>query len=103
MKYNIIGYITLVITCILLFIGFDSRGKEIATLESEKQVAISEKEKCYEQRKKDMEANRAAEENSANIIKQLRLEVAMANNTPTMDCYNSVIPSEYRKLLDQLK
>ncbi len=103
MKYIIIGYISLVIMCILLFIGFDSRGKEIATLESEKQIAISEKEKCYEQRKKDMEASKSAQISSSEIIKKLRLEVARLNDNDVVDCYHDVMPDQYRELLEQLK
>ena len=91
-KYLLIACAVLGAMCAFLYSGYDNRGKEIARLET--QIKALEMEK---------EGYKNAQVSSSEIIKSLRLEVAKLNNKPAVDCYNSPMPDEYRKLLGQLK
>lgn len=91
-KYLLIACVVLGAACAFLYNGYEGRGKEIARLETQIKALETEKE-----------GYKNAQVSSSEIIKNLRLEVAKLNNKPVVDCYNSVMPDEYRKLLEQLK
>lgn len=94
----------------ILFVGFLYTSNKMINLEEEKarletqlEVSISNYENCMKEYEIEKENNKNAQISSSKIIKTLRLEVSKLNNIPVMDCYNSSMPAEYRKLLEQLK
>ena len=102
-KYLLITCGILSLTCILLFIGYDNRGMEITKLKVEKDNIILKFKECQDQYKTDQEFYKNAQKSSAEIIKNLRNENIKLSGNNTMDCYNSVMPIEYRELLNNLQ
>lgn len=91
-KYLIVACGILSALCAVLYTGYTSRGKEITRLDTLLQAVETEKEEY-----------KNAQIASSELVKTLRLKVVELNDNDTVDCFNVVMPGEYRQLLDQLK